>query len=63
MKKSISDALKEAEKRLDEMLPEIEKRHSEGVENSADEPANLKSGYTDDLLIRRAIKEQEEDET
>lgn len=59
MNKNIEKALKEAEERLNELLPEIEERHKKAVDNSMEEPDELKSGTPDDLEIRRAIKEQE----
>ncbi|QIL90094.1 hypothetical protein GNX18_10250 [Microbulbifer sp. SH-1] len=58
MKDEIKKALEDAERRLEERLPGIEKRHREAVENSPDEPEHLKEGAVDDLEILRAIKEQ-----
>ncbi|WP_444925885.1 hypothetical protein ACJJI4_17030 [Microbulbifer sp. TRSA002] len=56
MNDRITKALKDAEKRLDELLPDIEKRHNEATQNSPDEPDNLKEDVVDDLEIPRAIK-------
>ncbi|OZG73099.1 hypothetical protein BTA51_11420 [Hahella sp. CCB-MM4] len=63
MSKNIYKALREAEKRLEELLPEIEKRHKQGVKNSIDEPDGLKSGQPDDLEIRREVREQNRADT
>lgn len=62
MDTDIEDALKRAKQRLKEAKPGIDKRHKEGVKNSTDEPAVLKSGYRDDLRSKRAEKEQSNDE-
>lgn len=62
MAKSIKDAILEAEERLEKLLPDIEKRHQSGVEKSTEEPDGLKSGSRDDLEIKRAIKEQEDEQ-
>ena len=61
MDKDVKKALEIAKKRLNDALPEIKKRHGEAVKNSTEEPEHLRSGYTDDLKIRRAIKEQEDE--
>ncbi|MBB3059727.1 hypothetical protein [Microbulbifer rhizosphaerae] len=61
MDKDIQKALEEAKKRLDKMKPGIEKRHKKGLENSTEEPEGLKSGGTNDLTKRRAIKEQKDE--
>ncbi|WP_444899873.1 hypothetical protein ACJJIX_04095 [Microbulbifer sp. VAAC004] len=57
MNDQIKKALEDAEKRLEGLLPDIEKRHSEATQNSPDEPDNLKEGIVDDLEIPRAIKQ------
>lgn len=62
MNKNIEKALIEAEERLNELLPEIEERHKKSIDNNIEEPDELKSGATDDLEIRRAIKEQDNEE-
>lgn len=61
MNNEIKKVLEDAEKRLDEFLPDIEKRHRKAVEDSSDEPENLKEGAVDDLEIPRAIKEQKDE--
>ncbi|WP_444934141.1 hypothetical protein [Microbulbifer sp. JTAC008] len=58
MNDRITKALKDAEKRLDELLPDIEKRHNESTQNSLDEPDNLKEGVVDNLGIPRVVKKQ-----
>ncbi|WP_444915558.1 hypothetical protein [Microbulbifer sp. TRSA007] len=57
MNDRIKKALEDAEKRLEKLLPDIEKRHNEAAQNSPDEPDNLKEGVADDLEIPRAIKQ------
>ena len=63
MKDNIRRALEEAEKRLEELLPDIEERQKKAAEKGLEEPDHLRSGISiDELELKRAIKEQEEDE-
>ena len=63
MKKSIKRALEDPEKRLDDLLPEIERRQKEVAEKALDEPEHLKSGISiDEVEVKRAIKEQENED-
>ncbi|WP_444929733.1 hypothetical protein ACJJIF_18375 [Microbulbifer sp. SSSA002] len=62
MNDQIKKVLEDAEKRLEELLPDIEKRYKEADQNSPDEPDNLKEGIVDDLEIPRAIKEQKDEQ-
>ena len=60
MKANIKDALKDAEKRLDDALANIEKRHKNSSEKKHDEPDHLRSGVElDEVEIKRLIKEQD----
>lgn len=53
-------ALEEAEKRLEEQLPLIKKRHEAAIQNTTDEPKHLRSGMSlSELDIKRILKEQE----
>lgn len=62
MNDQIKKVLEDVEKRLEGLLPDIEKRHNESTQNSPDEPDNLKEGVADDLEIPRAIKEQKNEQ-
>jgi hypothetical protein len=56
-------ALAEAEKRLNDSLPEIQKRHEKGVRESSEEPDTLKSGTPlNELEIKRILKEQDNEQ-
>lgn len=63
MKKHIKKALEDAEKRLDELLPEIEKRQKKAADKNLEEPDHLRSGISiDELSVKRAEKEQESED-
>lgn len=59
--KSLEQRIKEAEERLDRLLPEIEERQREARKKATDEPDSLKSGVRDDLARKRSQKEQDDD--
>lgn len=55
--------LKEAEKRLEEQMPIIRKRHREAAKNLTDEPRRLRSGISlSELDIKRILKEQDNED-
>ena len=63
MKKTTRQALEEAEKRLEELLPDIEKRQKKASEKGLKEPGHLRSGVSiDELEAKRLIKEQENED-
>jgi hypothetical protein len=59
MKKPLKEALQDAERRLDELLPDIDKRLKEAADENIEEPDHLRSGSgIDELELKRLIKEQ-----
>jgi len=62
MNSKVKKALEEAEKRLEEKLADIDSRHEKGVKQSSDEPDTLRSGTIDEVGLKRAEKEQEDDD-
>jgi len=63
VKKNLKRALEDAEKHLDKLLPDIEKRQKKAAEKGLEEPEHLKSGVSiDEVEIKRAIKEQENED-
>ena len=55
----VKKALDEAERRLEKAVPDIEKRHNEGIKNSTDEPQTLISGGIDEIGVNQSINEKE----